>query len=133
MIKKIDFKLAINTMIIILISVLVFHLLILAEIVPYDIVWGGRLENKSQMRIFEIASITINLFMISVVAIKGGYIRAIIPEKITAVILWAIVVLFSLNTIGNILSNTLFETIVFTPVTFTSAILCYRIVIEKSS
>jgi len=51
--------------------------------------------------------------------------------KIVTIALWAFVVLFAINTVGNVLSKTSLETIIFTPLTFLSAVLCFRIAIEK--
>ncbi|NOR52046.1 MAG: hypothetical protein GQ470_05445 [Gammaproteobacteria bacterium] len=130
-IKLIDVKLAINTMLAFLSFVILFHILVLFEIISSEIVWGGKLESTSQMRIFETISIVINLIIITVVGIKGKYIRAFLPENAVKVILWLLVVLFTLNTVGNMFSETTLETIMFTPLTLMSAILCYRIVIEE--
>lgn len=130
MINKINFKLAVNTMLVIATSALVYHLLIVTQIIPYNITWGGRLDTLSKMYVFEAISITINLLIMAVIATKGGYLKAIIPGKIVTVLLWALVVIFSLNTIGNVFAKTLFEALVFTPITLVSAIFCYRMVIE---
>lgn len=131
MIKKINFKLAVNTMLIIAACALGFHLLIVAQIIPYNITWGGRLDNLSAMYVFEAISITINLLIMSVIAIKGGYLKPVIPGSIVMIVLWILVVVFSLNTIGNIFAKTLFEALVFTPITLVSAVFCYRMVTEK--
>lgn len=131
MIKKINFKFAVNAMLVLLTTVIVFHLSILAEVVPYQVVWGGRLENLSKMRVFEMISITINLLILSIIAIKGGYIRASISSKMANVALWVIIVLFAINTVGNVFSKSSLEAIIFTPLTFLSAVLCYRIIIES--
>jgi len=46
-----------------LIAVLLFHLSIILKIIPYEITWGGRLKNDSEMYVFETISIVINLFL----------------------------------------------------------------------
>ena len=131
MINKISFKSACNSMLLFLSVILVFHFLILTEIVPYHIVWGGRLENLSEMRFFVVVSITINLLIMTIIAAKAGYIGNIISAKIVSVALWVIIALFALSTVGNVVSKTSLETIIFTPFTLISAVLCYRMVIEK--
>jgi len=133
MIKKISFKLAVITMLVVFICTIMFHLLVLVGIIPFNIVWGGRLENASQMRLFESISIIINLLIIIVVAIKGRYIKPFIPEKIINFILWMFVVLFILNTIGNLFAVTSIEAIIATPLTLIAAVFCYRMLIEKQS
>jgi hypothetical protein len=111
--------------------IVVFHLLVLSGVIPYSVVWGGRLENVSQMHMFETASLIVNLAIIVVIAIKGGYLKPFLSKRTIAFILWALVILFSLNTIGNLLSKNSLEKILFTPLTLFSAVLCYRMVIES--
>lgn len=128
MFKIKSFKFEIAAMLVILSLVILFHILILAEIIPYNIVWGGKFQNVHQMWIFEAVSVLINAFMILVVAIKGQVIKFRVSVKIINVLLWLFVVLFVLNTVGNLLAKTTTETVIFTPITFVSAILCFRIV-----
>ncbi len=118
-------------MITLLLCAAVFHVLILTRIIPFTIVWGGRLETVSQMYAFESLSLTINIAMIAVIGMKGRYIKPVLHETIINGVLWLLVVLFSLNTVGNIFSLSTLEAILFTPVTLISAVLCFRIAIEK--
>lgn len=118
-------------MLIFLSLVLIYHILILTELIPYKIAWGGRLETKSQMYSFETVSIVINLLIMLVILIKGAYLKTNIPVGIINIFLWILTALFTLNTIGNLFSNNFLEMIIFTPLTFISAILCYRMAIEK--
>jgi len=134
MLKKIvGFKTAIHIVLVLLCLIIFFHLLVLAKIIPYTIVWGGRLKTVSAMVRFEIASIAINILLIAVITIKSRYLKLTIPSKLITVILWMYVILFSLNTIGNLLAKMTLETTVFTPVTVILALLCYRIVMEPGS
>lgn len=120
-------------MITLLVLVLVYHLLILTEIIPYEAAWGGRLVTRSDMITFETVSILVNLLILVVILIKGSYIKSIIPGRIINIFLWIFTVLFALNTIGNLFSLSLIETIVFTPLTLLSCILCYRMAIDKEN
>jgi hypothetical protein len=88
---------------------MVFHLFILLKVIPYDISWGGRLTNDTEMYVFESISILVNLFLFSLLLIKGNYLKEIIPERIVNVLLWIFLVLFALNTVGNIFAETNFE------------------------
>ena len=133
MIKKISFKFAINTMLIFLALILVYHLLILIELIPYKAVWGGRLKTVSQMQVFETVSISVNLFIILVIAIRGSLIKVKIPSLAIRILLWSFTIMFALNTIGNLFSNNFWEAIIFTPFTFISALLCFRLAIEKNT
>jgi hypothetical protein len=110
----------------ILLAVIVFHLSIILKIVPYEITWGGRLKNDSEMYVFETISILINLFLCFILFIKGNYIREFLSIKIVNISLWVFVIIFGLNTIGNILAKTNFEKF-FTLLTLTFAILIWII------
>jgi len=130
MIRKIDIKLATMIMMGLLSFFVVFHLLILSGVVPYSIVWGGRLQNVTQMYVFEAVSLTINLVVIAVVGIKGGYIKPYLPDKLVTFLLWVFVILFALNTVGNLFAESKLEQILFAPLTLISTVLFYRMAIE---
>lgn len=131
LVKKINIKLAASLMIVFSLCVVVFHLLILSGMIPNNLMGGGRLNNASQMVLLAVVSIIINLAIITIVGIKGGYIKPFLSNRVVNALLWLLIVVFTLNTLGNLLSKTTLETILFTPLTFISAILCYRMVIER--
>ncbi len=131
MIKKINIEHAINTILIIAALVFVFHLLIISGVIPYQYVWGGRLKSNEQMLRFESISIIINLFIIFIISIKGGYIRPYLSSKVIKVFLWIFSILFVLNTIGNLLSLNSLEAIIATPITFILALMFLRLATEK--
>lgn len=131
MIRKIGFRIAVRTMMTLLTGIIIYHLLIISGIISYEATWGGRLETKAQMYRFEGISIGMNLFLLLIVAIKGKYINAIRPGKLINILLGVFAVLFAFNTIGNILSNNIWEAIIFTPLTLVFSILCYRMTIER--
>lgn len=122
---------ALKFMIGLLVVVVLFHFSILFQIIPYTIVWAGKLNTVNEMYAFEAASIAINLFLILILALKGHYIKHQIPEKWLNGILWFFVVVFALNTIGNLFAKTVFEKVVFTPLTLISAILIWIILKKK--
>ena len=129
--RRIKIEIAANILLTLFSAVIVFHILVLFGVIPYHIVWGGRLESKSQTYLLETISIALNLFIISVICMKAGYMRVVLGGRVISVLLWVFVVLFSANTIGNIFSNSTIEAIVFTPITAVSAFLLFRIAIEK--
>jgi len=89
--------------------IILFHLSIITKIVPYDITWGGRLQNDTEMYVFETISILINLFLSWVLLMKGNFIRYKFPNNVVNVILWIFFAIFILNTVGNIFAKTFFE------------------------
>lgn len=108
--------LVLNTM------VLLFHFGIILKIIPYTIAWSGRLENDREMYAFEAVSILINLFFSFILLIKGRMIPAILPLKIVNILLWIFLVIYSLNTVGNLVAVTVFEKY-FAILTFIFAVL----------
>ena len=102
-------KIAIKIMLGLMIVVILFHLSIVVKLIPYNITWGGRLKNDSEMYVFEAISITINLILSLALLIKGAYLKAIVPIKVVNAILWVFFFIFALNTIGNIVAKTNFE------------------------
>lgn len=119
-------RLAIKIMLWLIGAVLLFHLCIVLKIIPYEITWGGRLKNDTEMYVFESVSILINLFLCFVLLIKGNYLTEIIPMKIVNIALWIFLALFGLNTVGNIVAKTNFEKF-FTLFTLVSVILIWII------
>ncbi len=131
MIRKISFKFAANAMLLLLICLLVYHVLIVTSLIPYDAVWGGRLEDQSQMYQFEAFSIAVNLLMLLVVCMKGRVVRIQISSRIINLLLWAFTLLYALNTVGNLLSTNMLERVVFTPLTLLAALFCFRLAVER--
>ncbi len=111
---------------------LIFHTLVLIAIIPYDIVWAGKINSEVNMKKLEIISILVNAFAILILLLHAGYIQNNISVKIFKVIIWLFVILFSLNTIGNLFAESQFELYFFAPLSFILAILCLRIVIDKN-
>ena len=90
-------------------AVILFHICIIAKIIPYDIAWGGRLKNDTEMYVFEIISIFINVFLTWILLMEGNFIEFKFSSKTIHIILWVFFGLFVLNTIGNILAKTNLE------------------------
>lgn len=125
-----NIRTATNIMLGIIGLVTLFHLALMLKIIPYDIAWGGRLTNDSEMYVFESVSIIINLFLGFTILIKGNYVKQMLSKKTVNIILWVFVVLFALNTVGNILAKTDFEKY-FTILTLSSSILILIILTAK--
>jgi hypothetical protein len=111
--------------------VIIFHLLVMVQVIPYKIVWGGRLENHTEMIRFESISIALNLIMLVVVAIYSDYLKWEINRRWLHFGCWVMVALFSVNTAGNLFAINDWERWIFTPLTFLLAIFSLRLAIEK--
>lgn len=117
----------------ILSAVILFHFLVLTGLIPFEIVWGGKLESQGQMLIFEAVSIGLNGLMVFMVLLRGGWLRWPVHPRFVRGAMWAMCGLFVLNTFGNLLSDNAFEKVVFTPMTLVLAFLCWRLALKSDS
>ena len=101
---------------------LVLHFIILLKLIPYNLVWGGRLKSDKEMVRFEIFSILINTLFVIVILVQGSFLTIDIPKKIITYTLWLMIGLFLLNTLGNLTSKNKLEQRLFTPITILLAI-----------
>lgn len=123
----ISFTWACKTILLICSCVVIFHILIMSKIIPYDIVWWGRLTNDAEMYRFESISLMLNVFIVILVATKWWFIKYFLPAKVVSLMLrWLFFILIG-NTIANVFSESLFEAIFFTILTWLLALLIYRI------
>ena len=120
------FKTSIHILLGLLVMVILFHIAVIVKAIPYNIAWGGRLENDQEMYVFEAISILINLFLGFVLLMKASYIKFRFKKKAINIILWIFLVLFVLNTVGNLFAKTNFEQS-FAVLTFVFAILIWII------
>ena len=109
-------------LLILLFLFLLLHFLILIKIIPYNLVWGGRLKTDKEMYQFEIFSILINSLFVIVILVQANFLIIDIPRRIITYALWLMTGLFLLNTLGNAISKNKLEQRLFTPVTILLAI-----------
>lgn len=104
-------------LLILLSLLLLLHFIVLIKIIPYNIIWGGRLRSNNEMYRFEIFSVLISSLFIIVILTQAGFIRINIPNRIITYALWFMTGLFLLNTFGNAISKNKIERLLFTPIT----------------
>lgn len=112
---------------------IIFHIcitigIILFDIVPVDYLWGGQLKTKDELFVFELISISIQTLCLLFVV---NYRKHFANKTSAIVIAWILFVIFLLNTVGNLFAQTLFEKVVFTPVTLVLGLLMLRIAMDK--
>lgn len=110
---------------------IVFHVLVLTGIIPYTIIWGGRIASESEMYVFEAVSLLLNLLFLFIILIKAKILLPRFPEKIIQIALWVMAILFVLNTVGNLLSTSHIEKIIFTPITILLSVFCFILIFQK--
>ena len=120
-----------KTLILMFSLILLFHLSIIIGLIDYSIVWGGRLNSKSEMYSFEFTSILLNLFFLMIVLVDSKSIKLKVNPKYLLISYWLMFILFFFNTLGNLFSKSSLETKIFTPVTIILTILCLMIILLK--
>jgi hypothetical protein len=124
-------RFAANGILLITTFTIIFHFLILFGIIPFENTWGGRLENREQMLVFESISIMVTLLVMTAVGIRAGYLDWKIKPIYLKVIFWMLTAVFALNTLGNLLADNTLEKFFATPLTLILAIFCWRLAKEK--
>ena len=135
--QLISFKKAVQWCLILFGAIMLFHAFIIGGIIffdfaPVEFLWGGRMETKEELLVFEFLSFAVVVLCFFVVLIKSGRISAPRLKKASGVILWILFVLFLLNTVGNIFAKTTFEKS-FAIVTIVLAIFCLRLAVEREN
>ena len=109
-------------MLLLLFFALGFHVLVLLRVIPFTIVWGGRLKTLRDMYRFEAGSITVNIVLIMLLLSCAKYIGCPFSTGTIRIIYGCIAALFFLNTLGNLFSKSKLEKLIFTPVTLLIAV-----------
>ena len=125
-------RLALRGLLVIFLATIIFHLLVVFGVVPFAMVWGGRLHNHAQMLAFEAVSLAINLLMLATVAVQAGYMRTRIPRRVMTVVFLLMFLLFLANTAGNLVSKNELEKLLFTPLTLLLALLSLRVAVGSA-
>ena len=110
-----------------------FHMLVIAGVVPSTVVWGGRLTERSQLVRAELMSVSLLILSAAVIFLNARSLASGDRGILLTVAIWAVVGLFALNTLGNIFAKTLFEKMAFTPVTLLLALLSLRLALGTTA
>lgn len=114
---RLAFRLTAMLIATVLAMALVLHILVLVRVVPYQMVWGGRIDSLQALYIAESISLTLNGIILTMVL---GFLQKL-PFRFSPIAYRAgftlISVLFGINTVGNLLSHNSIERALFTPIT----------------
>ena len=102
---------------------LIFHILVLVKVIPYSIIWGSRLKSDADLYKFEVISLLVSALFIFLILIQAKFIFVPINPLIMTISLWIMAGLFTLNTLGNLMSKNKWEKIIFTPITILLTVL----------
>lgn len=126
-------KFAQRALIVIFSLTIVLHILVLVSVIPFDMIWGGRIKTLEEMYVFEAVSLSLNLVFLMVILIHSRIWLIKFPQKLIQSLLWVMVVVFMLNTVGNLLSKGTTETMIFTPLTIMITMFCLIILLRKQN
>jgi hypothetical protein len=130
-IRKLPFRTTVQIALAVLILFSLFHVAVLMGWIPYSVVWGNRIQSRVEMIPLESFSLALNTFLIWLLAQRIDLFKQVIPSKLFKILMWIVVVLFTVNTLGNLLSGNVIEQLVFSPVTALFAVFFVRIALEK--
>lgn len=125
-------RLALHGLLATFVGTTLFHALVVAGVVPFGMVWGGRLRSHSQMLAFEAVSLTITLLLLAAVAVQAGYLNIKVSQRVMTVVFALMFVLFLANTAGNLASKNELEKRLFTPLTLVLALLSLRVAVGSA-
>lgn len=106
----------------VLTAALGFHVGVLLGFVPDAIVWGGRIADPQQRIHLETLSLSLNLIFWIVVVGEKNLLSRGLPARIIRIVYWSMAAVFFLNTLGNLAAISIWEKVIFTPITI---LLCY--------
>jgi hypothetical protein len=124
--RLISFRTAAITLLALFAAAIAFQLVVLAGLIPTEMVWGGRLQNAEERTVGALVSITFLLVFVALVLMRMGRIGRSLPA-VGQWGMWAVCALFALNNVGNLFALDLRETLIFTPITLISAVLAARV------
>jgi hypothetical protein len=118
---------------IILSFILIFHLLVISGVIPFNIVWGGNVYDKNRLLVMETISIAVNLLLLLFVCAYLGIIKIRVNAQAARIGFWTMFILFSLNTLGNSMSKNPLEFYIFTPLTLLLSLFCFRVAAYRAN
>ena len=109
----------------------VFHLLVLTGVIPYNIVWAGKIANKTDLIKMETISFLVLILASLVITLRMEYLRLGISPSITRIGIWILFVFFVLNTLGNLTAVNPIEKYGFGLLTILISILLLKLAIGQ--
>ena len=131
----VSFNQAVQLSVIIFSLLSLFHLTIIIGFMFFDfnpikLLWGGRMKTVVELLKFEIISLVVSVFCLIVVLVRSQSLISIFID-FSRVTLWLLFFLFILNTVGNLIAESIFEKF-FALITVILSILCLRMALEPT-
>ena len=124
-------QLAVKTAVIIFGLLVLFHALILLGVLPNSFVWGAKTTDAAEIAKLETVALIMSLFFLIFFLLKKYLMKNGRSQKAINIFLWIMFIWFTFNIIGNILSSSTIEKIIFIPVSIVLSLASLRLAIEK--
>lgn len=118
---------ALKVLLFIFIGTLIFHFFIILGFIPSTIIWGGRIETVAQFYILESISIVLNFAFLVLTLWMSKSMKTPFSEVVVRRAFYVVGLIFLLNTLGNLLSDNLFERTFFTGLTLLISALSFLV------
>lgn len=110
-----------------------FHVAMMAGLLPSDMVWGGRAAAEPGALLqLELVGLVITVLFGLIIAARVGLVRLPVPAKAIAVCTWVVFVYFLFNVLANLASTSTLEKAIFTPVSAVLALLTLRVALARA-
>ena len=130
--KILSAKLAGRILIGAFILMLIMHVLVLAKVMPSNLIWGGQVAaDGSNLLQLEIVAISLTLIFTGIAAGKMRQINTGGSNRWINIGVWIVFAYLVLNTLGNFASGVSLETLIFGPLTIIMAFCALRLALEK--
>jgi len=110
----------------------IFHVLVLAGVIPFHVVGGGRIKSRQDMYVLECIALGANFLLIFILMIKGKFIPEYLSLRHVNWLLQIFTFFFLLNALGNVFSYSTWEQFVFGPLALIFASLIYWVLRSNS-
>jgi hypothetical protein len=125
-------KSAAIAMLAILAALAIYHVMMLAGVLPSDIAWAGHAATSPRtLVILEVVSLVVTLLFAALVAAAAGLWGGSKIRKPARMAMWVVSGYFVLNVVGNLASSSGLERLIFTPVSVILACLALRLALSK--
>jgi len=102
----------------------IYHILILAGLLPSQYVWLGRIQTPEELLLHE--GVSLGVIALALAALTLERFRIYTP--VSRLLLYLFALLFAANTVANLFAPTWTERILFTAVTSILTLLTYRLI-----
>lgn len=101
-----------------------FHLLVIAGVIPYSIVWAGKINSRTQLLRMESISLVVLILAILLVALRMEYLTFLSYPAVVNGGMWVLFAFFFLNTLGNLTAKNPIEKYGFGTLTLLMSLGC---------